>query len=185
MTSGTNASARFWLGLAAALLVTGVAGAKTLMSKEKALDWAFPEADRVSKEVLYFSEAETKRVEELANAAMDSRLFTVYEAYRAGEISAYGFIDTRTVRSKPTTFMVVLDPDGSVRSTRILAWQEPPEYQPPERWLAQFEDRGLGDDTRLGGAITAMSGASYTSSTLTDGLRRVLAIHRVKLAEKG
>ncbi|MEF8793597.1 FMN-binding protein [Thiohalorhabdus sp.] len=185
MISGTNASGRFWLGLAAALLVTGVAGAKTLMSKEEALDWGFPEADRVSKEVLYFSEAEAERVEERADAPMDSRLFTVYEAYQGGEVSGYGFIDTRTIRSKPATFLVVLDPDGSVRSARILAWQEPPEYQPPERWLAQFEGRELERSTRLGGTIQAMSGASLTSRTLTDGLRRVLAIHRVKLAEKG
>lgn len=170
---------------AALVLVAGAAAAKTLMSKEEALEWAFPEADRVSKEVLYFSEAETERVEELADTAMDSSLFTVYEAYQGDEVTAYGFIDTRTIRSKPATFLVVLDADGSVRSARVLAWQEPPEYQPPERWLAQFEGRGLGDDTRLGGAIQAMSGASYTSRTLTDGLRRVLAIHRVKLAGEG
>ena len=165
------------------LLLAGWSEARVLMTKEEALDRAFPAAERVEKEILYFSEAETERVEELARAPVDSRLFTVYRAFTDGRLTGYGFIDTRTVRSKAATFLVVLEPGGEVRQTSILAWQEPPEYQPPERWLAQFIGRALSGDLRPGGAIQAMSGASLTSRTLTDGIRRVLAIHRVKLAE--
>jgi Na+-translocating ferredoxin:NAD+ oxidoreductase RnfG subunit len=170
------------LALAAATLLAGAAGAKVMATKEQALQSAFPAADRVEKEILYFSDGEAERVEQRAQAPMESRLFTVYRAYRAGALTGYAFIDTRTIRSKPATFLVVLEPDGRVRSARILAWQEPPEYQPPERWLAQFEGQGPDSDTRLGGAVQAMSGASLTSRTLTDGIRRILAIHRIKLA---
>lgn len=167
---------------AAFLAVAGTAAARVLMSKEEALDSAFASADRVEKEILYFSDAEKQQVEQRARAPLESQLFTVYQAFRGGELTGYGFIDTRTIRSKPATFLVVLEPDGRVREARILAWQEPPEYQPPERWLAQFRDRGLSEDLRLGGQVQAMSGASLTSRTLTDGVRRILAIHRVKLA---
>ena len=182
MNPGINRTRWLGIGLLAALLLAGAAAAEVLMTKEEALATAFPNAERVEKQILYFSDAEQQRVAELARAPMDSGLFTVYKAFQGGELSAYGFIDTRTVRSKPATFLVVLEPDGKVRSSRILAWKEPPEYIPPERWLAQFESHGLEEHTRLGGEITAMSGASYTSTTLTDGIRRILAIHRVKLA---
>ena len=178
----------FWKSLltptlaACALLLAGAAGAKVMMSKQQALDAAFPGADRVEKTILYFSGEEQERVKSLARTPMDSGLFTVYRAYSGGEVTAYGFIDTRTIRSKPATFLVVLAPDGKVRSTRILAWQEPPEYQPSERWLAQFKGLDAGSGARLGGAVQAMSGASYTSRTLTNGIRRIQAIYQVKLA---
>ncbi len=173
----------FLLAGLAGLLLAGPGPARVLITKEQALDRAFPTAERVEKEILYFSEAETERVEELARAPMDSRLFTTYRAFEGGRVTGYAFIDTRIVRSKAATFLVVLEPGGVIRKARVLAWQEPPEYRPPERWLAQFRDRDLDRDLRLGGAIQAISGASLTSRTLTDGVRRVLAIHRIKLAD--
>jgi len=166
------------------LVAAGAAAARVLMTKEEALDAAFAEADRVEKEILYFSDAEQKRVEQAARAPLESKLFTVYKAYKDGAVTGYGFIDTRTIRTKPATFLVVLAPEGRVREARILAWQEPPEYQPGERWLAQFREQALSGELRLGGAIQGMSGASLSSRTLTDGVRRVLAIHRVKLGGK-
>jgi Na+-translocating ferredoxin:NAD+ oxidoreductase RnfG subunit len=171
------------LATALAFLVTaGMAAARVLLTKEEALAAAFPEADRVEKEILYFSDTEQKRVEEQGRAPLDSKLFTVYRAIADGTVTGYGFIDTRTIRTKPATFLVVLDPEGTVRQARILAWQEPPEYQPGERWLAQFQNQNLTEGLHLGGAIQGMSGASLSSRTLTDAVRRILAIHRVKLA---
>ena len=173
-------SARAFVLLAVLLLVGG-ARAEVLMERDEALATAFPEAE-VAKRILYFSDAERARVEELARAPMDSGLFTAYVARRDGAVAGYAFIDTRTVRSKAATFMVVLGPDGDVRSTRILAWQEPPEYQPPERWLAQFDGGRLDAGLEAGEDIHAMSGATLSTRVLTEGVRRVAAIHRIKLA---
>ena len=44
---------------------------------------------------------------------------------------------------------------------------------------------GLGPQPRLGGEIQGMSGATLSSRMLTDGVRRALAVHAVKLAEDG
>ena len=183
-TSGRHGTIATALALAALLLApAGVA--ELLMSREQALAGAFPEADRVEKEILYLSREERRRIRELADAPMDSGLFTVYRGYRDGSLTGYAFIDTRVIRSKPAAFLVVLEPDGTLRESRILAWEEPPEYMPPERWLAQFRGRELAPQTRLGGDIQAMTGASLTSRSLTDGIRRVLAIRAVKLAGEG
>lgn len=171
-------------GIAAALLAAvlgnGPAAAEVLATKEQALADAFPEAE-VSKETLYFSADEQEAIEQRARAKVDSRLFTVYRARRGGEPAGYAFIDTRTVRSKPATFLVVLSPDGQVRQVRILAWEEPPKYRPGERWLGQFAERGLSPELGLGGAVQAMGGATLSSRTLTDGVRRALAVHAIKL----
>ena len=170
--------------LIAVLAGNGPAAAEKLVSKEQALAEAFPEAE-VAKETLYLSEAEQQAIEERARAKVDSRLFTVYRARRDGAPAGYAFIDTRTVRSKPATFLVVLTPAGQVRQVRILAWMEPPDYRPGERWLGQFAERSLAPNLRLGGDVQAMGGATLSSRTLTDGVRRILAVHAVKLAGEG
>ncbi|KPV40739.1 hypothetical protein AN478_05445 [Thiohalorhabdus denitrificans] len=168
-----------------ALLVGGLSAgrAEVLMGKEEALAAGLPGAAEVEKETLYLSEEERAEIQERADAKLESRLFTVYKGLDGDTVTGYAFIDTRTIRTKPATFMVVLSPEGKVRQARVLAWEEPPEYKPGERWLAQFEGHGLEPHTRLGGEIQSMSGASLTSRTLTDGVRRALAVHTVKLAE--
>ncbi len=173
-----------WIAIMTTLLVLSLVpstSTKALTTKKEALEMAFPKG-QVNKEILYFSEAERRQIEELAQVKMDSGLFTVYRGYRGNRPVGYAFIDTRIIRSKPATFLVVLSPGGKIRKSRILAWEEPPEYHPSERWLAQFEGHGLEPHVRLGGEIQAMSGASLSSQTLTNGIRRVLAIYQVKLA---
>jgi len=167
------------------LLAVHVGRTEVYLSKQEALDWAFPGAERIEKEILYLSGTERRRIEELAHAEMDTGLFTVYRGYRDDRLLGYAFIDTRTIRSKPAVFLVVLHPDGALRDTRILAWQEPPEYLPSERWLEQFDGHGLDTRTQLGRGIHAMTGATLTSRSLTDGIRRVLAIREVKLQGEG
>lgn len=166
--------------LALAISVAAAAG-----PEEAAVRAAFPEADRITKSTLFLGAAEQERAAELARAPVDSRLFNVHKAAGGdGEPLGYAFIDSRTVRTKTATFLVALSPAGRVREVRILGWHEPTQYQPGERWLGQFTDQGLEEALRLGGNIQAMSGASFTSRTLTDGVRRLLAVYRVKLADK-
>ncbi|MFA9461850.1 FMN-binding protein [Thiohalorhabdus methylotrophus] len=175
------------LALILALLLAGpaIGRAEVLMTKDEALAAGLGKAERVEKEVLFLSDAERQEVQQKARAELKSQLFTVYKGMAGDAITGYAFIDTRTVRSKPATFMVVLSPEGKVRELRVLAWKEPPEYRPSGRWLAQFEGHGLEPHTALGREIQGMSGASLSSRTLTDGVRRVLAVYRVKLAEGG
>lgn len=152
---------------------------------QKALEAAFPEARRFEKNTLFLDQAEQERVAKLAQAPMETGLVAVHRALaEGGTVTGYAFIDSRTVRTKTATFLVALTPAGEVRQVRILGWHEPNEYRPGERWLAQFRDQPLAEELRLGGRVQAMSGASFTSRTLTDGVRRLLAVHRVKLAGK-
>ncbi|HKJ88358.1 MAG TPA: FMN-binding protein [Gammaproteobacteria bacterium] len=152
--------------------------------EEGAVRAAFPGADRIERDTLFLSHAEQERLRQRARAPVDSRLFPVFEAYQGDRLLGYGFIDQRTVRTKLATFLVALGPDGAVRKVRVLGWIEPPDYRPGERWLDQFEGQELSGSLRLGGAIQGMSGASLSSRTFTDGVRRILALYRVKLAER-
>jgi hypothetical protein len=75
----------------------------------------------------------------------------------------------------------VLSPAGAVSATYLLAFYEPSEYAPPERWLAQFHGATLSDELRVGRGIVGITNSTLTSAAVTGGIRRALAIHAVLL----
>jgi hypothetical protein len=171
--------------LAAALLsalAAAPAGAKVFYSQEEALELAFPDADRVEKRSELLDDARAQEVQRLARAELPSRLVTLYTGYREGAVLGHAVIEIHTVRTQPEAFLVVMTPAGQVRSIRVLAFYEPEEYLPPERWLRQFEGRPLDDRLRLEGEIHGIAGSTLSSRAVTAGVRRALALYQVLAA---
>ena len=74
--------------------------------------------------------------------------------------------------------MIVLTPDGELRNVYTLAFHEPPEYMPPERWFEQFTKRPLADmDFNKG--VDGISGATLSTHADLDSIRKVMAIYQV------
>ena len=63
-----------------------------------------------------------------------------------------------------------------------LAFHEPPDYLPSDRWLDQFPGRGLADDLAVGGGIHGIAGSTLSSRAVARAVRRSLALHRVLVA---
>ena len=74
---------------------------------------------------------------------------------------------------------MVLSPDGEVRTLRILAFHEPLDYMPSDRWYAQFEAKDTRSQLRLGNDIHGIVGATLSAQATTRGVRRALAIYQV------
>ncbi len=159
--------------------------AKVFYAKEEALRAAFPEAEVIEKRTFFLTEDQKKRVEGLARARLDSKLVTLYMGKRGQKLLGYAMIDVHTVRTLPEAVMVVLSPEGRVNSTLILAFYEPLEYLPNERWRKQFEERSLTPDLRVGGGIAGITGATLTARGVTDAVRRALALYQVLIAKGG
>jgi Na+-translocating ferredoxin:NAD+ oxidoreductase RnfG subunit len=169
-------------GLVAALLVAAVpaaAGAKVYHSRVEALDLEFPDAERIESETHVLSDLQVARVQELSRGPVDSKLVKLYTGMKGDEVLGYAFIDIHTVRTLPEAFMVVLTPEGEVRSLRLLAFHEPLEYQPTRRWYDQFDRKSLEQPLRVGGDIHGVVGATLTARATTRGVRRALALYDV------
>lgn len=145
-------------------------------SKTEALELAFPGADRVERTSHVLTKEQARAVEQKARSKLESRIVTLYTGFRDDEVLGYAFIDIHTVRTLPEAFLVVLSPGGEVRSLRVLAFYEPQEYLPSDRWLGQFDDRRLGPALSLGGEIHGIAGSTLSSRAVTGGVRRSLAL---------
>jgi Na+-translocating ferredoxin:NAD+ oxidoreductase RnfG subunit len=177
--ASSSSAARAIAVLAGAALLAVPVQAKVFHSQQEALELAFPDADRIESDTKVLSRAQVEAVEKSARSKLDSRIARFYAAWKGDEVVGYAFIDVHTVRTLPEAFMVVLEPDGSTRSVRVLAFHEPLDYLPTERWYEQFERKSLVDPLRLGRDIHGIAGATLSARAVTGSVRRVLALFRV------
>lgn len=170
------------LGLVTTLFASR-AHAKVFLAKDEALALAFPGNDRVEERTFILTDAQKAEVEKRAHAPLDSQLWTIYVGWKDGTVQGYALIDTHTVRTLPETVMAVLDPKGTLEKVEVLAFHEPPEYLPTDRWVAQFAGRALDDDLKIGGGVQGITGATLSAQAMTAGVRRVLALFAVLVPE--
>jgi hypothetical protein len=165
-----------------ALLLTLLApraAAKVFLAKDEALALAFPGAERIEDRVFILTDAQKAEVERRAHAPLETQLWTIRVGWKDDQVLGYAIIDSHTVRTLPETFMAVIDPQGTLRRVEVLAFHEPPEYLPTDRWIAQFAGRGLDDDLKLGAGVQGITGATLSAQAMTAGVRRVLALFAV------
>lgn len=176
---------------AAVLVLCGLLGAgagaapaagKVFHARDEALELAFPDADSVTPRQFFLTAGERRRIEELGRAPLESDLVTIYEGRRNGAVVGYAVFDTHLVRTLPETFLVVLSPEGVVTGTHLLAFHEPLEYMPGDRWLAQFPGRGREAELVVGRDVAGITGSTLTARAVAAGVRRVLALYAVLVA---
>lgn len=195
MARQTNGRTRAVIGL---LIAVGVplalvaaarpARATVFLAKDEALALAFPGADRVEERTFILTDAQKEDVERRARAKLETQLWTIHVGWKGTEVQGYAIIDTHNVRTLPETFMAVMEPNGSLRRVDVLAFHEPPEYMPTDRWIGQFPGRKLDDDLKLGAGIQGITGATLSAQAMTSGVRRALALVAVLIhpaAEEG
>lgn len=167
------------------LLMAGISAgfAKIFYSKNEAMELAFGKGMQVEQLSLFPDDDQIARIQQDAKVKLDSGLFTFYVGKDRDKILGYAAIETSTVRTKPETLMIVLTPDGELRNVYTLAFHEPPEYQPPERWFEQLYKRPLAEmDFNKG--VDGIAGATLSTRSALAGIRKVMAIYQVMVKNK-
>jgi len=144
------------------------------------MELAFGKGAHVEMMSLFPDDRQVEKIQEIAKVKLDSGLFTFYVGKNQGGILGYAAIETVTVRTKPETLMIVLTPDGELRNVYTLAFHEPPEYQPPERWFSQLYKRPLSEmDFNKG--VDGISGATLSTRAAVTSIRKVMAIYQIMI----
>lgn len=162
-------------------LPTEAAFAKVFASQQQALAEAFPDASRIERQTLLIRKKDAERISAITRAELESKIVVIHTAYQGNELLGYAHIDVHNVRTKPEASMIVLTPDGSVRTVRVLAFHEPLDYLPTDRWYDQFVGRSRNDTLRVGHDIHGVVGATLSARAAADGVRRMLAYWEVLL----
>ncbi|OGR89323.1 MAG: hypothetical protein A2992_02775 [Elusimicrobia bacterium RIFCSPLOWO2_01_FULL_59_12] len=172
------------LGVSGVLLAAPKAWARVFLSQEEALKKAFPDANVIKRKTLFLDDRQVEKIEAAARARMTSRVITYYQAWEGGRITGTAYFDTQIVRTMPMTFMALVKPDGTLGLVEILSFYEPQDYLPRPAWLRVFAGKALDDKLRLRWEIPSVTGSSLTCQAMTDGVRRLLAVHRVAVKKE-
>lgn len=165
------------LFLFAALLFSTTGQAQIFYSKTEALELAFGKAP-IENLSLFPDETQTAQIQKLSKTKLESGLFTFYVGKENNKILGYAAIESETVRTKPETVMILLTPEGELKSVTILAFHEPPEYMPPARWFELLAKRPL-EEMDFSKGIDGISGATLSTQSALSSVRKVMAMYQV------
>lgn len=159
-------------------LVAIEAQATMYMTPEQAQSVMFPgETLRPS-----FRTLDASQIQEIRKASGVSPLSRQLKAWRASG-GGWLIIDEVIGKHEFITFAVALTSAGTLKSMEILDYRESYGGQVRDpRWRAQFVGKRAGSPVRVGADIKNISGATLSSTHVTEGVRRLLATYAVVLA---
>lgn len=166
------------------LALTSGLWAQVFKTQQEALKQAFPEKATITRKVIFLNDKQVKEIEKLAKTRVESKIVTYYVGSKADSILGYAFFDTRVVRTKPAMYMVVVNPDSSVKYVEILAFYEPFDYLPRKNWFKLFNHKSLSPGLWPNRGIHAITGATLSVRALTLGVRKILAIFQIAVAKE-
>lgn len=168
-----------WLLAAVALIaIPATASANVYLTVGEALEMAFPECE-IERRTIYLTKQQTTDAGGMARVELNSAIIYPYVALKEGRIAGVAYFDNHIVRTLDETIMVAIDPDDRVHRVELLVFNEPPEYIPPDAWYRLFPGQRLDDHLAVNRGIRGILGATLTTRSTTDAVRRMLAIHHV------
>ncbi|MFN3716786.1 MAG: FMN-binding protein [Thiobacillus sp.] len=171
-----------WLILPAACFAASPALAVQYLTTEAAQKLLFPEASGFVPKPVRLDAAQKKFVENAAGVRMRYPEQPVWQAMAGGKPVGWFVLDEVYGKHEFITYAVALDATGAVRGVEILDYRETHGGQIVNpKWRAQFEGKRHGAKLKLDDDIQNISGATLSCKHISEGVRRVLALHEVAL----
>lgn len=161
-----------WLWLPVAALATP-AYAASYLTVEQAQRQMFPGAT-LTPVPLRLDSAQRAVVERATGQPVPHADFPVWRASSGG----YFFLDAVIGKHELITYALGVNRDGTIADVEILDYRESygGEIRNPG-WRRQFVHKSAADPLTLDQDIRNISGATLSSRHVTDGIRRLMAIH--------
>ena len=159
-------------GWAAMLLLLALPlGAKEYLTKAQALKLAFKEAEVIEKKVTATRE-QLQQIRELAGIKTLPAAFSYYMGVEKERTTGFAVIDNVIGKTQPITYLLVVEPDGSIAMVEIMAFRESHGGEVRQKsFLNQFRKKTIADKLRLQNDIKNIAGATLSCRSVTDGVR--------------
>jgi FAD:protein FMN transferase len=155
------------------------------LTPEEALKLAFPDAERLEKDVVKLGPAQKTRVEQRLGWRLEQSSYTVHRGFADGRPAGYAVIIEEIGKYKPITFLVKATPDFQVDRVDVLVYREPRGGEVRKRrFLHQFRGKTAQSPLRINRDIINITGATLSVRAMSAGVKRVLAVLEEAYKEK-
>ncbi|MBN2896792.1 MAG: FMN-binding protein [Campylobacterales bacterium] len=125
----------------------------------------------ITKESAMLTPAQLQAVETRSGMKLESKIVRLFSATRGGKEVAKGVLLSRLMRTKNAVILYLFTPDLTLKAAEAVAFNEPPEYLPSDAWFDQFDDANRSRELRMGKDVTAITGATLSARSISDGAR--------------
>lgn len=136
------------------------------------------------KKSMLLTNKQAKAIEAKAHMKLHSKIVRLYLANKEGQTYCYGIVLSRKVRTKKAAVLYMIAQTGTIKAIEILAFTEPPEFKPKEKWINNLKGKNLNDPLRVGRDVPTISGATLSARNVTEGARLALAIFDIAIKGK-
>lgn len=158
-------------------LISAFVYGKDYLSREDAVKAAFPLADKTYLKTIRLNNSQVARVIQQSGQQLNSRFKTFYIAEKNGEIQGYAAVGNTKGKSSIIKYFVAIAPKGAIKRVDILAYRGTKGSEiSNEQFTKQFKGKRPNDPIKLGVDIDAMSGATISSRSVTDSVKKLMHI---------
>ena len=168
-----------WLVPAAIYAVAPQCIAAKYMSVDQAKALIFPLADEYAVKPVQLTPEQMQEIDKVSGVAGRIAQPLVWQAMVKGKMIGWFFVDQVIGKHELITYALGLNADGSIRQVQIIEYLE--VYGSQVRypnWRDQFVGKTIASPLRLDSDIENITGATLSSRHITDGIRRLLFLHR-------
>ena len=172
-----------WL-VAVGLVTTAgqVAYATQYLTQADAQKVIFAEATEFKPVLISLNAAQKTAVSSVSKTSTPIPDKTIWQAYAGGKHVGWFVIDEVYGKHEYITYAVGIDLNGAVRRVEVLEYRETYGGQVRNAtWRDQFVGKKNGAKLKLEDDIANISGATLSCLHISDGVRRVLALHEFVL----
>ena len=173
----------FWLiAPTIAAVAAAPAYAVQYLNIEQAQKQFFPQAERFESSPVELTREQKALVEKIAGVGMRYSTQPVWQALEKGKRVGWVIQDEVFGKHEFITYAVAIDLTGAVRGVEILDYRETHGREIRNaNWRAQFTGKKFGAPLKLDNDIQNISGATLSCKHISEGVRRILAIHHAAL----
>ncbi|HEY8876396.1 MAG TPA: FMN-binding protein [Roseateles sp.] len=173
----------FLLPLAA---ITLPAYATDYLTVAQAQTLLFPAAKNFEARPLKLSDAQRDRIKAASGLRQRWEEQKVWRAERDGKLVGWFIVDEVIGKHEFITYATGIAPDGSVTGIEVLSYRETHGGQIRDaEWRRRFVGKTLASPFKLDEDVPNISGATLSCRNVTDGVKRLLTLHKLFLAEAG
>ena len=143
----------------------------------------FPQADRFVDASVVLTREQQDAIKKLSGQRQRNAEQKIWRATRGDQLLGWFVEDEVIGKHDYITYAVAMSRDGHVLGVEVLIYRETYGYQIAEAtWRDKFRNKTLGDAFKLDDDIPNITGATLSCRNVTNGVKRLLALHRVVLA---
>lgn len=142
-----------------------------------------PQADGFVAFPVTLNAAQLSQIRTISGTPQHTATPRIWRAVASGRTLGWVIVDEVIGKHEFITYATGISPDGQVLGVEILSYRESKGGQVREaRWRNLFRGKTVRDRFRLNQDIPNISGATLSCRNITDGVKRLLAIHAVALS---